>query len=177
MKSEDATGLATTMNPTVKKESSPGGLLGKGRYKLWVLAALVLLAFWSMVTGSVTLKWSAGNLARLSDDFKSPNYDDLDILEVEEREKVVRRMWDLYTQSRSAHLPRFWQEAFEAAYLNLVSDVPGVKDAAFSEIAKMSIFSINLDPLPLQLKGTRESRKKSKQVERKQDVRTAAGKS
>ena len=59
-------------------------------------------------------------------------------------------MWDLYTQSRGTRLPRFWQEAFEAAYESLVSDVPGVRDSAFSEIAKISILTVNLDPLPLQ---------------------------
>lgn len=57
-------------------------------------------------------------------------------------------MWDLYTQSRGTRLPRFWQEAFEAAYENLVSDVPGVRDSAFSEIAKISILTVNLDPVP-----------------------------
>lgn len=69
---------------------------------------------------------------------------------MEEREKVVRRMWDVYTHSASHRLPRFWQEAFEAAYEYLTSDVPGVRNAAVSEIAKMSIRSFNIDPLPLQ---------------------------
>ncbi|EXC07278.1 hypothetical protein L484_021185 [Morus notabilis] len=136
----------------VRKESSrSAGLPGKSfSYKFWVLFAVLLLAFWSMFTGSVTLKWSAGNLSRFSDDFSSPNYDDLDILEVEEREKVVRLMWDVYTQSRNGRVvPRFWQEAFEAAYEDLVSDVPGLRDAAFLEIAKISLFSITLDPLPV----------------------------
>lgn len=66
----------------VRKDSSrPGtGLFGKSSYKFWVLAAVLLLAFWSMFTGSVTLKWSAGNLSRIYDDFNSPSYDDLDIL-------------------------------------------------------------------------------------------------
>ncbi|PON60299.1 hypothetical protein TorRG33x02_285210 [Trema orientale] len=146
------------------------GFFGKSSYKFWVLAAVLLLAFWSMFTGSVTLKWSAGNLSRIYDDFSSPSYDDLDILEVEEREKVVRHMWDLYTQSRRGPLPRFWQEAFEAAYESLVSDVPGVRDSAFSEIAKISILTLNLDPLPLQSTGSRESRKKSKPAEKREEV-------
>jgi len=69
--------------------------------------------------------------------------------EVEEREKVVRQMWDLYSHSRtnSVGLPKFWWEAFEAAYEELVSDVGGVRDGAVSEIAKMSL----LRSLPLQL--------------------------
>ena len=65
---------------------------------------------------------------------------------MEERKKLVKQMWDVYTQSKSIRLPKFWQEAFEAAYESLTSDVPGVRDAAVSEIAKMSISSIKLDP-------------------------------
>lgn len=152
-----------------------------------MLAAILLLAFWSMFTGSVTLKWSAGNLTRLSDKlFDTPLYEDLDILvplpvsvielieigrselnfivtdnanlrnfrplnlirrfdflvffgqEVEEREKVVRHMWEVYIHG-SNRLPRFWSEAFQAAYDSLASDVPAVRDAAISEIAKLSL--------------------------------------
>ena len=69
---------------------------------------------------------------------------------MEEREKVVRHMWDVYTNSRSVRLPRFWQEAFEAAYEDLTSDVAEVRDAAVAEIAKMSVRSIHFDPPPLQ---------------------------
>lgn len=69
---------------------------------------------------------------------------------MEEREKVVRHMWDLYTHSSSTRLPRFWQEAFEAAYDHLISDVVGVREAAVSEIAKMSIRSVVVDPPPAQ---------------------------
>ena len=66
-------------SPVVRKESVNGG--AKTSYKFWVLFAALLLALWSMFTGSVTLKWSViGNLSRFSDDLKSPNYDDLDIL-------------------------------------------------------------------------------------------------
>lgn len=67
---------------------------------------------------------------------------------MEEREKVVKHMWDVYTNSRRIRLPRFWQEAFEAAYEDLSSDVPEVREAAISEIAKMSVRSVNLDPPP-----------------------------
>jgi hypothetical protein len=69
---------------------------------------------------------------------------------MEEREKVVRHMWDVYTNSRRIRLPRFWQEAFEAAYEELTSDVPGVRDDAITEIAKMSVRSVNFDPPPIQ---------------------------
>ena len=61
---------------------------------------------------------------------------------------MVKRMWDVYTNSRRIKLPQFWQEAFVAAYEELTSDVPGVRDAAIGEIAKMSVQSINLDSNP-----------------------------
>ncbi|XVE82651.1 hypothetical protein DITRI_Ditri16bG0023100 [Diplodiscus trichospermus] len=152
-----ATATATTAN--VKKESSDSSIFGKGRYKFWALAAILLLAFWSMFTGTVTLRWSAGNLNRLSDDLDSPIHDDLDVLEMEEREKVVRHMWDVYTNSRRLRLPRFWQEAFEAAYEELTNDVPGVRDAAITEIAKMSVRSVDLDPPPIRSTKVREPSK------------------
>ena len=69
---------------------------------------------------------------------------------MEEREKVVKHMWDVYTNSRRIRLPRFWQEAFESAYEELTSDVPGVREAAITEIAKMSVRSVDLDPPPIQ---------------------------
>jgi len=69
--------------------------------------------------------------------------------EMEEREKVVRHMWDVYTNNRRIRLPRFWQEAFEAAYEDLSSDVAEVRDAAIAEIANMSLssFDIQLPPV------------------------------
>ncbi|KAF3446301.1 hypothetical protein FNV43_RR11480 [Rhamnella rubrinervis] len=161
--------LTITSSSSVRKDISVTGLFGKSRYKLWVLSAILLLAFWSMLTGSVTLKLSAGNLARFSDEFDLTNFDDLDILEVEEREKVVKHMWDLYTHSSSTRLPRFWLEAFEAAYEHLASDVAGIRDAAVSEIAKMSIRSVNVDPTPVQSTSTRGSRKELKQAEKSKE--------
>ncbi|XP_027095025.1 uncharacterized protein [Coffea arabica] len=133
---------STTTNAAVNKKegSSEVGFLGRSRYKFWALAAILLLAFWSMFTGSVTLKWSSVHLNHVSDDlFGSPLHHDLDILEVEEREKMVRRLWDVYTQSKTVKLPIFWREAFEAAYEDLISEVPRVRHAAISEIAKMSL--------------------------------------
>ncbi|XP_050157784.1 uncharacterized protein LOC126631698 [Malus sylvestris] len=176
MKDNDPPTLITIPSSTaIRKEASSSSsssktrvFLDKNGYKFWALAAILLLAFWSMFTGSVTLKWSTGNLSHLSDDLDIPTFDDLDILEVEEREKVVRHMWDLYTQTTSistSRLPRFWQEAFEAAYEHLTSDVAAVRDAAVSEIAKMSIRSIVLDPFPLQSTNTREMKKRSKKAE------------
>ncbi|BFG17821.1 hypothetical protein CerSpe_040950 [Prunus speciosa] len=176
----------TSPSSSSSSSSSPSSkgrsFLDKTRYKFWVLAAILLLAFWSMFTGSVTLRWSAGNLTRLSDDFDLPSFEDLDILEVEEREKVVRHMWDLYTQSSrssSNRLPRFWQEAFEAAYEHLSSDVASVRDAAVLEIAKMSIRSIILDPFPVQLHSAsnRELKKRSKKAEESIKVATAVASS
>lgn len=69
---------------------------------------------------------------------------------MEEREKVVKHMWDVYTNSNRIRLPRFWQEAFEAAYEEMTSDVPGIREAAITEIAKMSLHSVNIDPPPVQ---------------------------
>lgn len=163
MKDDD--GLPTTTAST-KKEGSDSTVLGRGRYKFWALAAILLLAFWSMFTGSVTLRWSAGNLNRFADDFDSPIHDDLDVLEMEEREKVVRHMWDVYTNSRRIRLPRFWEEAFEAAYEDLASDVPGVSEAAITEIAKMSVRSVDLDPPTVQSTSAREFSKRLKQAEK-----------
>jgi len=131
----------------MKDEDGTPQSAGKGQYKLWVLGAIILLALWSMFTASLTLKWSAGNLNR---DFDSATLNDFDVLEVEEREKVVRRMWDVYTQSKSGRgsgLPRFWSDAFHAAYDHLVSDVQSVRDAAVSEIAKISLHSLPLHHL------------------------------
>ncbi|XP_059636741.1 uncharacterized protein LOC132278858 [Cornus florida] len=168
MKVEEAQTTATT-----KKELSEGGLLGRGRYKFWALAAILLLAFWSMLTGTVTLKWSAGNLNPVSDDFDLHIPDDLDVLELEEREKVVRQMWDVYTHSSTIRLPRFWQEAFEAAYEDLTSDVPVVREAAVSEIAKMSLWSVDVEPPPVISKG--KERKITKKVADKKVATDAIG--
>lgn len=72
--------ISVTNGGLVKKEASDGGIFGRGKYKFWALVAILLLAFWSMFTGSVTLKWSSGNLNRVSDDFDSRIHKDLDIL-------------------------------------------------------------------------------------------------
>ncbi|CAL5373150.1 unnamed protein product [Camellia sinensis] len=152
MKDDDALPISTPTAHThthththTQKETSDSSPFGKGRYKFWALSAILLLAFWSMLTGTVSLRWSAGNLNRFSDDFDIPIHDDLDVLEMEEREKVVKHMWVVYTNSRRIRLPRFWQEAFEAAYVDLMSDAPGVREAAISDIAKMSLRSIDFE--------------------------------
>ncbi|XP_022739993.1 uncharacterized protein LOC111292067 [Durio zibethinus] len=173
MKEDDCQPTTTATN--VKKESSDSSLFGKGRYKFWALAAILLLAFWSMFTGTVTLRWSAGNLNRLSDDLGSPIHDDLDVLEMEEREKVVKHMWDVYTNSRRIRLPRFWQQAFEAAYKELTSDVPGAREAAITEIAKMSVRSVDLDPPPIQSTSVRELSKGLKRAEKGRSKVTSTG--
>jgi len=132
--------------------SAAGGaeaaLLGKGRrYKVWALAAIALLALWSMSAASVSLRWSSsGDLASVYGDLDAPLGDDLDSLEMEEREKLVGRMWDMYTRtSDEVRLPRFWQEAFEAAYEELAGDDTQVRDAAVSEIARMSAHKLELE--------------------------------
>ncbi|KAL9245976.1 hypothetical protein vseg_019566 [Gypsophila vaccaria] len=157
--SSSTSSSTSTSTLTSKKDnnnSTDTAIFSKGRYKLWALAAILLLAFWSIFTGTVTLRWSAGHLSRLSDDFDTPLRYDLDVLEMEEREKVVKYMWDVYTNNRRIRLPKFWQQAFEAAYEDMSSDVAQVRENAVSEIAKMSIRSIDLDPPPAQLTGARE---------------------
>lgn len=138
-----ATPAAAAATSTVKKDQGFSGVFGKGKYKLWVLAAILLLAFWSMFTGSLTLSlnWSTSNLSRLSHASDFTIHEDLDILVLEEREKMVKHMWDVYTQNSRIRLPKFWQDAFQAAYLDLTSDSPATRDTAVSEIAKMSLRS------------------------------------
>lgn len=65
---------------------------------------------------------------------------------MEERKILVRHMWDAYTHSRHIQLPVFWQEAFAAAYDQMVSDDPEMSDAAVLEIAKMSMRIVELKP-------------------------------
>ncbi|KAK8995620.1 hypothetical protein V6N11_075886 [Hibiscus sabdariffa] len=143
------------MMANLKKGSSDSSLFGNCQYQCWALALILFFAFWSMFTGTITLRWSAGNLNRLSDVLDSPFPDDLDALEMEEREKVVKHMWDVYTKSRRIRLPRFWQEAFEAAYEELISDVPGVRDDAITEIAKMPIPPLDLYPPSPRIQSTK----------------------
>ncbi|XP_009627612.1 uncharacterized protein [Nicotiana tomentosiformis] len=163
MKDDDALPVSTPTahssvipTSTLPRKESSNSLFGRGRYKFWALAAILLLAFWSMLTGTVTLRWSAGNLNGLSDDFDTHLPEDLDVLELEEREKLVKRLWDVYTNTHRIGLTTFWQEAFEAAYEELSSDVPEVLEAAISEIAKMSVRSIDIESPSLQSSATRE---------------------
>ncbi|KAG9150409.1 hypothetical protein Leryth_014586 [Lithospermum erythrorhizon] len=158
MKDEEAqmtTSNASSTATLIKKESvgSENGFFGKGRYKLWALAAIILLALWSMFTGSITLKWSSGNLTRVSDELDF--HEDFDILEVEDQEKKVRQMWNIYTHGNNIRLPSFWQLAFKAAYEDLASEVPATRNAAIAEIAKMSLhnshlYDIGFEPPPVE---------------------------
>lgn len=139
--SGSSTSSATSLS--FKKDGSGfEGLFGRGKYKLWALAAIILLALWSMFTGSVTLKWSAVELKSSSHELDPSNIPgDLDVLDVDEREKMVRQMWNVYKHSKIVRLPRFWRDAFGAAYQDLTSEVSGVQDTAILEIAKISIRS------------------------------------
>ncbi|KAL2498377.1 Protein of unknown function (DUF1195) [Abeliophyllum distichum] len=139
------------------------GLFGRGKYKLWALAAILLLAFWSMFTGSITLKLSAVNLKHSSDGLDSTIHPDLDILDVEEREKMVRQMWNVYTHSSTIRLPTFWRDAFAAAYQDLTSDAAAVHNAAVSEIANMSFRSRDIYEPPPPLQSTIRASKKEAQ--------------
>lgn len=64
----------------------------------------------------------------------------------------MRHMWDVYANSRRIQLTRFWQEAFEAAYEEMASDEPEIRDSAVTEIAKMSMRILDLDPPSADLK-------------------------
>jgi hypothetical protein len=59
--------------------SGEAALFGKGRYKAWALAAIALLALWSMFAASVTLRWSSGDVATFGD-ASDPLIDELDPL-------------------------------------------------------------------------------------------------
>ncbi|WOK92285.1 hypothetical protein Cni_G00976 [Canna indica] len=161
---ETGDSLPTTAAMASPKRHSPtaaaaGHSQGKRRYKLWALGAILLLALWSMLTGTVTLKRSA---VRPSDDL-GPALEDLDVLEMEERQKVVRRMWDVYAHRHggAGRLPKFWQEAFEAAYEELAGDDPAARDAAVAEIARISMRMVDLRPPPQSPKNA-ELEKKDK---------------
>lgn len=82
MKDADALPLSTSSAAAanVKKENGYSALFAKGRYKFWALAAILLLAFWSMLTGTVNLRWSAGNISHFTDDLVFPIHEDLDVL-------------------------------------------------------------------------------------------------
>ncbi|GJY64505.1 DUF1195 domain-containing protein [Tanacetum coccineum] len=83
--------------------------------------------------------------------------------EVEEREKMVSKFWNVYIHSKTTKLPRFWQEAFEAAYEHLATDVAGSRDATISEIARMSLVSVDVEPSSLHSVsgGSRKSLKRA----------------
>lgn len=143
------------------------GVFGRGKYKLWALAAITLLALWSMFTGTtVTLKWSDVHLKHPD---PSSLHSDLDVLDVDEREKMVRQMWNVYKHSSVVKLPSFWRDAFGAAYQDLSSEVATVHNAALREIAKMSFGSTDIsDPTPRESKEEGRLRMKMGKKTRKQ---------
>ncbi|CAA0806281.1 Protein of unknown function (DUF1195 [Striga hermonthica] len=145
-----STPTSSSVHPRRDAPSDSFSIFGRGRYKFWAFGAILLLAFWSMLTGTVTLRWSAGDLKdRFNDNYGSQPSDDLDVLDMEEREKLVKHMWDVYINSQRVRLDSFWLEAFEAAYEDLTSEVPEVREAAISEIASMSARYLRLKPPPL----------------------------
>ncbi|CAN4080045.1 unnamed protein product [Withania somnifera] len=155
MKDKDALPISTptasssSFNTCTLSKKETSSIVGRARYKFWAFAAILLFAFWSMLTGTVTLHWSAVDLTAISQEIDIPLPQDLDVLEIEERENLVKHMWDVYRNSRGIKLPKFWQEAFEAAYEELTNDIPGVPEDAISEIAKMSVRHIAIESLPL----------------------------
>ncbi|GLJ29991.1 hypothetical protein SUGI_0592910 [Cryptomeria japonica] len=101
-------------------------------------------------------------LGKGSDEFDKRLQDDFDVLEIEEREKVVRHMWDIYIHNPRLKLTSFWQEAFQAAYEELESEVPGARESAISEIAKMSLRLVDMDPLAQKMDGKKKHKRKQK---------------
>lgn len=104
MKDDDALPVSTPTSSSVLSSSSVGifmrdsssdasGLFGRGRYKFWALAAILLLAFWSMLTGTVSLRRSAGDLTRFNEDYDSPAIEYLDVLVIYRSPSFV----DIYT--------------------------------------------------------------------------------
>lgn len=57
-------------------DGDSGNTNSKRHLLLWILAAVILIALWSMFAGSVTLKWSLSN----NDDLDSTILEDLDVL-------------------------------------------------------------------------------------------------
>lgn len=55
-------------------------VVGKTNYKFWVISAILVLAVWSMFTGSLTLKNSAATLIGFSRDSDSAILNDIDVL-------------------------------------------------------------------------------------------------
>ncbi|CAI9766955.1 unnamed protein product [Fraxinus pennsylvanica] len=102
-----------------------------------------------MLTDSTTLRQSVGNLNQRSDCIDYPPTDDLDVLDMEDRENLVKHLWGVHMNSRRIRLPGFWQDAFVAAHEDLTSEFPEVREAAISEIAGMSVGYIELEPPPL----------------------------
>ncbi|CAH8357251.1 unnamed protein product [Eruca vesicaria subsp. sativa] len=122
----------------LRKPVNSGSDRKRASYKLWVLVAVLLLALGSMLTGSVSLK-GLGLFHSVDGEFGFHVIHDLDVLEIEEREKVVRHMWDVYGRSGGVRVPQFWRDAFEAAYEFLVSDSAAVRNGAITDIAKLSL--------------------------------------
>ena len=150
-------------------------LFGKGRYKVWVLASIILLGIWFMCIGTVVLPRS-DDLDSLSSnvDIHLIENDDIDAIDIEEREKLVRRMWGLYNNSPRIRLARFWQLAFGAAYEELTSDVPAVRDHAITEIAKMAVHSVPFDPPPIiqySMRALELILKRPKEVEKRKIIK------
>lgn len=85
MKDNDKDSLRSPCPPVTGAGGDAVGLFGKGKYKAWALAAILLLAFWSMLTGTVTLNFSShrhGLLLSPDDLVETPLREDLDVLVV-----------------------------------------------------------------------------------------------
>ncbi|CAH1421443.1 unnamed protein product [Lactuca virosa] len=145
--------IVDNMSVNDPNETLDSRVFGRNRYKFLALTAIILLALWSILTSTVTLRFSAGSF---SDDIAGGSLilDDFDIIEIEAREKAVKHMWDAYINDRRIKLQPFWQAAFVAAYEDLSGDVAEVREAAISEIAKMSFYSTDIHLPDLEIEST-----------------------
>lgn len=135
------------VDPSKEALSLSCSAIGRSRYKLWVLVAILLLAFWSVLSGSA---WIAGKSSD-AENFgagwlREEEEYQFDVLDLELREKLARHMWDKYRQNPKYKLNSFWQVAFEAAFEEMDSESPAVKQAAVTEIAKLSTQFFDVDP-------------------------------
>eukprot|EP00249_Psilotum_nudum_P013136 c24171_g1_i1 orf=945-1433(-) len=121
--------------------------VGRSRYKIWVLVVIVLLALWSLLSGSARIarNWSAGYAFSYSSPSKEQKVN-VDVLEMDTREKIVSQMWEKYQRNPRLKLSSFWQDAFEAGYEELESEIPTIRQMAIAEIARLSAYAFDLVP-------------------------------
>lgn len=135
------------VDPSHDSLISPCTALGRSHYKVWVLFVILLLAFWSLLSASAWIAGKSPETGRFEDVSPGDEWQEryFDVLDLEFREKLTSHMWDKYRHSPKYKLNSFWLKAFEAAYEELDSDLPAVRQAAMAEIAKLSTQFFTVD--------------------------------